>query len=159
MRTLLVMRHAKSDQHVAGVADHDRPLNARGLATAPRMGAWMAEHGLTPDVILSSTAARARHTAERVAAACGFAGDVVAERGLYDTSPDAYLETVRRLAGDAGTVLLVGHNPTVEALVERLTGSAVAMPTAALAQVDLDLGAGADLRPSSRGRLAGPWRP
>lgn len=159
MKMLLVMRHAKSDQHVAGVRDHDRPLNARGLATAPRMGAWMAAHDLVPDAIISSTAARARRTAELVAEACGFAAAVATDRSLYDTSPDAYLEAVRVVDGDPAVVLVVGHNPTVEALVRHLTGAIVAMPTAALARVDLDLAAWADLRATTRGRLSGPWRP
>ncbi len=160
MKTLLVMRHAKSDQHVAGVPDHDRPLNARGLATAPRMGAWMAAHDLVPDAIISSTAARARRTAELVAEACGLAAAAVAaDRSLYDTSPDAYLEAVRVVDGDPAVVLVVGHNPTVEDLVRRLTGTVAAMPTAAVARVDLDLTAWADLRATTRGRLSGPWRP
>ncbi|MFG0335704.1 MAG: SixA phosphatase family protein, partial [Maioricimonas sp. JB049] len=83
MKTLLLMRHAKSSWADPSKADHDRPLNARGKRDAPRMGQWLLEQNLVPDRIVSSTARRARKTASRVASGCGYTAEIVHERALY----------------------------------------------------------------------------
>jgi phosphohistidine phosphatase len=77
MKTLLVLRHAKSSWNDSALDDHERPLHERGLRDAPRMGALVREHGLRPDVVLSSDAVRARLTAEAVAEAARYAGEVL----------------------------------------------------------------------------------
>ena len=83
MKTLLLMRHAKSSWDDPDVADHDRPLNKRGKKDAPRMGQWLAEQGLTPEVIVTSTAKRARKTAELVAESCGCQREPIVLPELY----------------------------------------------------------------------------
>ena len=92
MKTLLFLRHAKSSWKQTDVADHDRPLNKRGKQDAPRMGILLRQQQLTPDVIVSSTAARARCTADAVADACAFDGVVQLEPQLYLAAPAEILD-------------------------------------------------------------------
>ncbi len=159
MKTLLVLRHAKSSWKHAETSDHDRPLNKRGKRDAPRMGRLVAERGLRPDVIVSSTARRARWTADEVAQHSGYEGTVQLERHLYLASPDEIVDVVRNVAGAAERVMVVGHNPGLEDLVSRLAGRPETLPTAALAEISLPIRSWKDLAVSSAGTLSGVWRP
>lgn len=158
MKTLLVMRHAKSSWADPGQADHDRPLNERGRRDAPRMGLWLAEQGLAPDAILCSSAARARETAEAVADASG--ADAPAVRPmLYGGDVEDYLAELRRLGDDVDVALIVGHNPTVSELVDALADAEEAMPTAAVAHLALPVARWTELDEDVEGALAALWRP
>jgi hypothetical protein len=94
-------------------ADHDRPLNKRGKRDAPPMGELLRNEHLIPEAIISSTAARARATAEAVAKACGYKGEITLNRSLYANGPEAYLVVLHGLSIDSVRVLMVGHNPGV----------------------------------------------
>jgi len=159
MKTLLVLRHAKSSWRESELADHDRPLNKRGKRDAPRMGELMRVEGLLPDLILTSSARRAHRTAELVAEASGYDGEVQVSRDLYAAGPEEFVEALAGLMPVLDTVLVVGHNPGVEELLEMLTDEAPAMPTAALAQVELDIEGWADLEGEVTGRLVNLWLP
>lgn len=159
MKTLLVQRHAKSSWKHPEVSDHDRPLNKRGRRDAPRMGRFVAAQGLRPDVIVASTARRARRTAEEVARHAGCEGAVHLDRRLYLASPDEIVDVVRGVAGGARRVMVVGHNPGLEDLVARLAGRRETLPTAALAALRLSIRSWTELTASTAGDLAGPWRP
>ena len=159
MKTLLVLRHAKSSWKHPETSDHDRPLNKRGKRDAPSMGRLVAAKGLLPDVIVSSTAKRARRTADEVAQHSGYEGAVQLERHLYLASPDEVVDVVRSVAGGARRVMVVGHNPGLEDLVARLAGRPETLPTAALAEVRLSIRSWKELKTSSSGTLAGIWRP
>lgn len=159
MKTLLILRHAKSDWSDPALADHDRPLNARGKRDAPRMGELLRQQQLTPEVILTSTARRARKTAELVAEEAGFDGEVRQVEDLYAAPPGAYLKACAALADEIETAMVVGHNPGLEELLELLTGERLPLPTAALAQVELPIGQWTALRKPVRGRLVNLWRP
>jgi phosphohistidine phosphatase len=159
MKTLLVLRHAKSSWNDSALDDHERPLNERGLRDAPRMGALVREHGLRPDVVLSSDAVRARLTAEAVAEAARYAGDVLVDPRLYLACPADILSLLPTVRENAETVMIVGHNPGLEQLVEQLTGEREDLPTAALAQIELPIDQWQDLDLSTRGTLVGLWRP
>jgi phosphohistidine phosphatase len=139
MKTLLLMRHAKSSWSESGLADHDRPLNKRGKQAAPEMGRLLRKEGLVPDLILCSTARRSRQTAEAVAQACGYEGTVESQRDLYYSDAACYTDILRHLPDRVNCVLLVGHNPESEELLEMLTGSAERMTTAAIAHIDLPI--------------------
>lgn len=144
MKTLLVLRHAKSDRSNDTLRDHDRPLAARGEADAPRMGAALAALDMIPDCIVTSTAARARATAHLVAAAMGYGGAVIEKPEVYDASVDTLLGVLRGNGDEIATALLVGHNPGLEDLVCLLTGGEGAeamlrLPTAGLACIALDI--------------------
>ena len=160
MKTLLVLRHAKSSWNDPALDDHERPLNERGRRDGPRMGELVREHRLTPDIIISSDAVRARRTAEAVAETAGYAGEILLDPLLYLASPPgilAVLRTVRET--NAGTVMIVGHNPGLEELVAQLTGKEQDLPTAALGQIGLPIDRWRDLKVSTRGTLLGLWRP
>ncbi|MCY3698722.1 MAG: histidine phosphatase family protein [Gemmatimonadetes bacterium] len=159
MKTLLILRHAKSSWDQPGLRDHDRPLNPRGRRDAPRMGRFLAERDLVPDRIVSSTAVRARTTAELAAAEFGEEVEIETTHDLYGASPDGYIEVAEAMGGTAERLMLVGHNPGITSLVWHLTGEGEYMPTAALAAVELDIEDWSELGSARRGRLAGLWRP
>jgi phosphohistidine phosphatase len=159
MKTLLILRHAKSSWKDVRLGDHERPLNQRGQRDAPRMGRLLREEDLVPGLILSSSAERARQTAEAVAEESGYPGELQLSRELYAAGPEAYLEALQALAGEPESVLVVGHNPGLEELVEMLTGEAVRLPTAALAQVALPIQRWQELSEEVQGELANLWAP
>jgi len=159
MKTLLVLRHAKSSWNDPALDDQERPLNKRGRRDAPRMGELVRECGLIPDVIISSDAVRARLTAEAVAEAARYAGEILLDPRLYLACPADILSLLTTVRENAGTVMIVGHNPGLETLVEQLTGERQDLPTAALAQIHLPIDQWRDLDGSTRGTLADVWRP
>ena len=159
MKTLLVLRHAKSSWNDPTLDDHERPLNKRGRRDAPRMGELVREYGLIPDVVISSDAVRARLTAEAVAEAARYAGEILLDPHLYMACPSDILSLLPMVRENAETVMIVGHNPGFEKLVEQLTGERQDLPTATLAQVRLPIDQWRDLKLSTRGTLVGLWGP
>lgn len=159
MKTILIMRHAKSSWDNDRLHDHDRPLNKRGKLNAPRMGRLLRELDLVPDLILTSSARRARDTAEAVADQSGYAGDVRIEEDLYAAPPESYIEALAALEDNPERVLIVGHNPGLEELLEALTGEQEALPTAAIARVDLSIQSWHELTDETSGKLIDVWRP
>jgi phosphohistidine phosphatase len=159
MKNLLIMRHAKSSWEFTNLSDHDRPLNDRGKRDAPRMGKVLLKERLVPQLIISSSAARARSTAEEVAKMSRYNGEISIDSSLYRAGSSAYLNALRRLTNQADTVLIVGHNPDVELLVEILTGNVMTIPTSGLAYVKLSIERWLDLKDDKKGELAKMWRP
>jgi phosphohistidine phosphatase len=144
MKTLLVLRHAKSDRSDSALCDHERPLAPRGEADAPMMGTALAALGMVPDGIITSTAVRARETARLVANASGYGGAISEASEVYGASVAALLGVLRGCDDETFTTLLVGHNPDLEELVSMLTGGGGAgemlrLPTAGLACIALDI--------------------
>ena len=159
MKTLLVLRHAKSSWNDPELDDHARPLNKRGRRDGPRMGELMRKYGLMPDIVISSDAVRAQLTADAVAEAARYAGEVLLDPRLYMASPADILSLLRTVRENAETVMIIGHNPGLEELVEQLTGERQDLPTAALAHIVLEIDQWRDLKLSTRGTLLGHWRP
>jgi phosphohistidine phosphatase len=159
MKILILLRHAKSSWKDKDVSDHDRPLNKRGKRDAPRMGRLLQKEELVPDIILSSTAVRARDTAVRLAKSCYYKGQITYADSLYLGGAEAYLDALKILPNDFKIVLVVGHNPDIEGLVMILTGQAERIPTAALARIDLTIGDWSTLSSESKGRLVRIWKP
>ncbi|MEC7696608.1 MAG: histidine phosphatase family protein [Planctomycetota bacterium] len=159
MKTILLLRHAKSSWKDAGQTDHARPLNKRGIRDSPRMGRLIAEQSLTPDLIVSSSAVRAVLTARAVSEAIGGLAPLVEEDELYLASPGTYIDTVRYLEESFQRILLVGHNPGISELLNALTVCDTVMPTAALAQIELPINQWRQLSPQTEGRLVALWRP
>jgi phosphohistidine phosphatase len=139
MKTLLLLRHAKSSRKDNGVRDFDRPLNQRGLKTAPSIGRLMRKRKLQPDLVLSSPAERARQTTQLVIEAAGLKTELRYDERIYEASVERLLEVVSQLDDETGIVMLVGHNPGLEELLEMLTGQAHNLPTTALACVELNI--------------------
>ncbi|HYX40982.1 MAG TPA: histidine phosphatase family protein [Pyrinomonadaceae bacterium] len=153
MKTLLLMRHAKSSWADPGQPDFERPLNERGQKAAPLMGRFMRQRSLQPDLVISSPAARARQTAELALAAAEFTCETRSDARIYEASAAQLLEVVREIEEQISIALLVGHNPSMEEFVHLLTGASERMPTAALACVAFDLNAWHNIEPQM-GRLA-----
>jgi len=146
MKTILLLRHAKSSWSDPSLADVDRPLAKRGRKDAPRMGAVLSAFDCVPDVILSSPARRARETAELTARAAGFRGDIRWEESFYGGSAGDLMAALRRLPDDVQRPMLVGHNPTMEATAAALLGDGafagggvLRMPTAALVCLEIGI--------------------
>ncbi|HUG92316.1 MAG TPA: histidine phosphatase family protein [Planctomycetaceae bacterium] len=159
MKTLLLLRHAKSSWKDSALADHDRPLNQRGKRDAPRVGRLLAELGLVPDLIVSSTARRARKTAEKVAEESGYVGAIDAVAALYPGEPQAIARAIRSRPEDAARLLVVGHNPGLEDFLAAVIGCFERLPTAALAHVELEIDRWQDFTPAAGGRLVRLWTP
>ncbi|MHB0955743.1 MAG: SixA phosphatase family protein [Pirellulaceae bacterium] len=159
MKTLLLLRHAKSSWKDEQIEDHDRPLNKRGKRDAPRIGERLQQAGLAPERIISSTARRARKTASRVAKHCVYQGIIELDGTLYLASPDAYLTVIRRIDDPVACAMVVGHNPGLEQLLALLTGHATHLPTAALAHIQLEVAAWRDVNSQTRGTLVELWQP
>lgn len=155
MKTLLLLRHAKSSWDDPSLSDFDRPLARRGKKAAPRMGKALQQRGPLPDLILSSPAVRARRTIEAFRQGAKLDITPQFEEGLYDASSAQIIQIVRRLPDTSSCAMLVGHNPGCEDTLFRLTGACVSMPTAALACIELEVGRWKDVE-NANGRLV--WR-
>ncbi len=162
MKNLLLMRHAKSSFKEGEMPDFERPLSKRGEKDAPRMGKLLKDKNLVPDLILSSTAARASRTAELVAEKCGYKGEILYIQSLYLGEPEAYLEALRDLKEEDGglpTVLVIGHNPGLESLLQTLTDHLDCLPTSAIAHLKVPLRSWGALTPQVIAQLENLWRP
>jgi phosphohistidine phosphatase len=144
-RRLLLLRHAKS-AWPEDVADHDRPLAGRGRRDAPAVGRWLRKSGYVPDLVLCSTARRARETWQLAEEELGARPRTTFERRVYGASPAELLELAHQTPSDIRTLMIVGHEPTMSDLVLELAstepGEALErvrdkFPTAAIAVLDL----------------------
>ncbi|MFJ6652948.1 SixA phosphatase family protein [Microbacterium sp. NPDC091313] len=122
-------RHAKSDWADSSLDDHERPLNARGLRDAPEVARRLMRQGVRPEVVLTSTALRARTTAEMFAAV--FGAELREDGELYNAAADTLLAAA--LASGVEEVMVVAHDPGMSAVVSALSGQDVRMTTAAVA--------------------------
>ncbi len=148
MLKLYLLRHGKSAWDDPDIGDHARPLSQRGVADGPRMGRYMAQHGLKPDCVLSSDSVRTRETVALVLPELGTPEPRVEyDPELYLASAYGIAERLRAGAGEASCVMIVGHNPGMHALALALAGEgcskgmqhlAVKYPTAALAVFEFD---------------------
>jgi phosphohistidine phosphatase len=152
MKTLLLLRHAKSDWDDASLRDFDRPLAPRGKRDAPRIGRALSKRGPLPDLVISSPAARARTTIDAVMKAAKLNLEVTFEESMYGASSAELVKLIRSLPGERSCALLVGHNPGFGDLLSRLTGSDERMPTAALACMEFQMDHWEDVE-EGKGRL------
>jgi phosphohistidine phosphatase len=167
MRTLLLLRHAKSSWETPEVADMDRPLAPRGREAAPRMARLMAKQGWRPDLVLCSHAARVRETWQLMAPALGERVACKTLRTIYLGAPSQLLATLRRADKAANKLMLIGHNPGLATLATRLCGAGPKkslekmsnkFPTGALAVIACDLDDWSELNLGA-GRLEAFVRP
>ena len=155
-RLIVVMRHAKAEQ--LGPTDLERELAPRGRDDSAAAGRWLAGELITPDHALVSAALRTRQTWECVAEAAGWSLEPACDRGLYAAGPDTAFDLMRETPEAAGTLFVIGHNPTIAVVAQLLddgTGDEAAAqemmtgyPTSALAVFEYD-GAWSDLEPAA----------
>jgi phosphohistidine phosphatase len=164
MKTILLLRHAKSAWDSVALSDHDRPLNRRGERSAAVMGDHLVAVGPRPDLILCSTAMRTRQTLAPLVKALGLpAPPISLEKELYLASEDALLERLQALSEETQTVLLIGHNDGIGQLAGMLAGRGPEpalgqlrekYPTGALATLRLPRGPWTALKPGACELLA-----
>jgi phosphohistidine phosphatase len=159
MKTLILMRHAKSSWAEAGISDHDRPLNDRGKMDAPRAGEFLIERQAKPDLVLSSTAKRARKTARRVCESAGLDCEPQLADELYLAVPDEIVARLQELPDSVECVLLVGHNPGLSDLLAEWTGTQQDLPTAGTALLSLPVASWSELRIDTAAHLNWLWTP
>jgi len=161
LKTLLLLRHAKSSRDDPALDDFDRPLASRGQDAASRMGRYLRDKVGRPDLALCSAALRARQTLDRVVEAFGSDVPVRTLKGLYLAEPSRLLAAIRRVPDDVRCLLVIAHNPGLGTLATQLSVSgdaamrrrmAAKFPTGALADIRLDIGHWADAAPD-HGRL------
>lgn len=134
MLILTLFRHAKSSWDISGLDDRERPLNARGLAAAPMMGAFLRRHGLKPDLVLCSPSVRTRQTFELASGGWEPEPRTKYESGLYLAEPTGLLERVRRTPATVRHLMIVGHNPGLQILGIELIGTGEPALIAALSE-------------------------
>ncbi len=144
MKTLTLIRHAKSDWGAPHLSDHDRPLNARGQRSAPAVGKELARRGAAPQLLLSSTAVRAATTADLIAAELGIEpSEIVYDESLYLASPSSLLQRLAAIdeSAEIDHAMLVGHNPGIADLAQQLAGDGAVgeFVTGAVAIIELDI--------------------
>jgi phosphohistidine phosphatase len=137
MKTIFLLRHAKSSWSDPSLADFDRPLNERGKKAAPFMGKLMEERGFSPEIIVTSPAVRARTTASLAKEAGKLPGLLIFEPRIYEASTQGLRQVASELSDSVKSALIVGHNPGMEGFIRYLTGRVEPMPTAALAVIPL----------------------
>jgi len=137
VKTLYILRHAKSSWERPDIADFERPLNEAGRNTAPFMGQLLYDRTFQPDLILSSPAKRAKQTAVLIKETAGFKAEIKYDDRIYEASPQVLLQVIADVKEKRESVMLVGHNPGIEGLIRFLTGHKESMPTAALAIIEL----------------------
>lgn len=138
-RYLILFRHAKSDWDASSSSDHERPLSRRGIRAAQRMGKLLADSGQLPELILCSTALRARQTLELSAGAGSWEAETIYEDGLYNTRASQVLAMLEQISPNIDSVMLVGHEPAWSSLAGLLTdGNPPRFPTAAMARIDFN---------------------
>ncbi len=141
MKTLYLMRHAKSSWKDASLSDRQRPLKGRGRRDAPEMGRRLAASGPLPERVLCSPARRALETAERVLAGAGCPRlPLEQDERLYFAGVQGWLDAIAEVDPSCGVLLVIGHNPDFSNLVARLCGQGQArdFPTASLARLSIE---------------------
>jgi phosphohistidine phosphatase len=139
VKTLFLVRHAKSSRDEPALPDKDRPLNDRGKRDAPNMGKRLAKRDVAPDLILSSPAKRALETARIIAKKLDYKlADIVVDERLYATGSNDLLDVIRKLGAKPKTVMLFGHNPELTELAHRLSTKITRLPTCAVAEFKFD---------------------
>lgn len=139
MKTLYLLRHAKSSWDDPGLKDFDRPLNKRGLKAAPKIGAYLLKEKIRPDLILSSPAMRAKQTTAMACEAAGLSSLVRFDERIYEASLHRLFEIVAGFPDGINIAMMVGHNPGFEELLAAITGEVHPMATATLACIELNL--------------------
>lgn len=161
MRTLYLVRHAKSDWSEPAVSDQQRPLNARGRRDAPAMARRLARRYRRPQLLLSSPALRALRTAEIFARSFGSRQrEIMVDPRLYASTASALLRIVQTLDDDLRRVMLFGHNPELSALAHRLCDRIDHLSTCAVARFKFDAKSWREVgrTPPARATLSTPGR-
>jgi phosphohistidine phosphatase len=159
MKTLLIMRHGKSSWKHKDLEDHERPLSKRGLRDSRMMADIIQEKELIPQVILASSSVRTTQTAQIFSEETGYQGEIFTLDSLYLAEAEAYLHELKQLSDDYERVMVIGHNPGLESLLQMITGRIEALPTGVVAYVSLPITHWEEINGESVGELVQIWKP
>jgi phosphohistidine phosphatase len=159
MKNLLIMRHAKSSWKEDNIPDHERPLKKRGLKDAAEIGKILKNKELVPDKIISSNAVRAADTAAVVAEKCGFKKDVDFTDKLYMAEGSTIMDLIHKQPDSVKSLLIIGHNPGMEALVQVFSKKVESLATANVACFQADIKSWKELTMDSKIKLKKFWQP
>ncbi|HSM23786.1 MAG TPA: histidine phosphatase family protein [Anaerolineaceae bacterium] len=159
MKTLLVMRHAKSSWKDQEIPDHDRPLKKRGRKDIVNMAKILKKKGLVPDHIISSTAVRAKDTASLMIEKLNYKGKIELVEEFYMAEPEAYIEHIAKVPKNVDTLLIIGHNPGLEGLVMTLGDKINSLPTGSIAKLYLFIDKWSELTSDTDGEINHVWVP
>ena len=158
MKTLFLLRHARAVSGSDSLRDFDRSLSEQGRGQAESVGKYLKEQNIGLDLVLGSTAVRARETTEIVLRTAGCVTEVCYDQRIYEASRQQLLEVVSEFEEEDSKVLLVGHNPGLEELLQRLTGRLEPMGTGTLAKVVLSASEWTEAA-DQKGHLDWLWKP
>ncbi len=149
MKTLYLVRHAKSSWNNANLSDHDRPLNDRGERDAPRMGKRLGKRRPQPELIISSSALRAETTATILAETIGYpSSELKIDARLYGAEPKDVLSIIREVNDNIACIMLVGHNPTLTTVIKTLGRCEMDdIPTCAIAVLSFPMETWSEIAP------------
>lgn len=159
MKTLLLMRHAKSSWKDESLSDIERPLKKRGKKDTALIAKVIKKNKLIPDVIITSPAARTKETVKVLKKELDFDGKQIVADNLYMGEPEDFIETIKEVNNKHNTVLMVAHNPGLEAYLQIMGGEIEAVPTGGLGYIVLVLEDWKDISFDTMGDLVGFWRP
>ena len=159
MKTLLVMRHAKSSWKNQELPDHDRPLKKRGRKDIANMAKILTKKALTPDLILSSDAVRAKDTASLMKDKLNYKGKIELLEEFYMAEPEVYLQKIAQVSEKVDTLLIVGHNPGLEGLVMTLGDKITSLPTGSIAKIYLFVDKWKEVTAETDGEINHLWIP
>jgi phosphohistidine phosphatase len=159
MKTLILMRHAKSSIGEKHQDDWDRPLNKRGRKNAVAMAKLLKEKEAVPQAILASAALRVRQTAELMVEELAFHGDVHYLASLFHGEMDTYLAEVQAIPDGVECLMVIGHNPMLEAFLQVLSGKVESLPTASIAYLKVPINHWRELTLEPHAELEHFWKP
>jgi len=151
MKTIYLIRHAKSSWNEIGMSDFDRPLNKRGKKDLPYMANRLKEFGIKPDLILSSPAKRAKRTTKEIAQTIGYNEEnIVYDESLYDSSYTNYRYLLDSLNDKIDSIFIIAHNPTLTDVGEKLSGAILTnIPTCSIVAMEFDVSSFKDIKEES----------
>jgi phosphohistidine phosphatase len=141
MKTLYLVRHAKSSWKYPNLDDFERPLNKRGRKNAPFMGKVLKKLKVAPDLVISSPANRAATTARIIAAAINYPlENIVYSEAIYEFSENALIHVIKQIEDSVNNAMVVGHNPAINGLANYIGDQPISnIPTCGVFCVDLDI--------------------
>lgn len=153
------MRHAKSSWEGKNQDDWERPLSKRGKKDAERVGEFLKKEKLTPDLILASSAVRARETAEIVMDEMKYRADYCSLYRLYLAEVEVYVREIQKIPDEVQRALIIGHNPVLDSVLQMVGGKVETLSTSAVAQLSVPIDSWKDFNLETQGELVNLWRP
>ena len=159
MKTLFLTRHGKSSWKNLEIKDFERPLKKSGKKETAKAAHHLKKSDLVPQLILCSSATRAKETAEIFVEESGFKGSVEYIDSLYMAEPDQILSSIKQYGQAVNRIMVIGHNPGLETALQLFTHDVVSLPTASIATIRFPVEDWNDINVSSYGELVELWRP